>query len=178
MKRLALLLFVAVVIVAGCTKEKKETTSKESTALPAAVNNPAPDFSLSGPGGEVRLSALKGNLVLVHFWATWCPPCREELPSLAKLNAQMAGKPFRLLAVSIDKDGNAAVQKLFGQLTITLPVLLDPTAEVARQYGTTGVPETFIVSPTGVILKKIVGPMEWNAPEVLAYLNDAMKAGN
>jgi peroxiredoxin len=90
----------------------------------------------------------------------------------------MAGKPFRLLAISVDKDGNEAVQKLFGQLGVTLPVLLDPSSTVARQYGITGVPETFIVSPSGVILKKIVGPMEWTSPEVLAYLNDAMKSGN
>ena len=172
MKRLVLLLLIAL-IVAGCSKEKKE-----SGALPAVTGNPAPDFSLKGPAGDTRLLALKGNLVLVHFWATWCPPCREELPSLAKLNGQMAGKPFRLLAISVDKEGNAAVQKLLGQVGVTLPVLLDPSSEVARQYGITGVPETFIVSPAGVILKKIVGPMEWTSPEALAYLNDAMKAGN
>jgi thiol-disulfide isomerase/thioredoxin len=169
MKRLVLLLLIALV-VAGCTKEKKESGS-----APAVTGNPALDFSLSGPAGDTRLSALKGNLLLVHFWATWCPPCREELPSLAKLNSQMAGKPFRLLAISIDKDGNPAVQKLFGQLGITLPVLLDPSSEVAKQYGITGVPETFIISPAGEILKKIVGPMEWTSPEVLAYLTDAMK---
>lgn len=171
MKRLFLLLLIALV-VAGCAKEKKETA-----ALPAVTGNPAPDFSLSGSAGDTRLSALKGNLVLVHFWATWCPPCREELPELAKLTGQMAGKPFRLLAISIDKDGNQAVQKLFSQLGVTLPVLLDPSSEVAKQYGITGVPETFIVSPAGVILKKIIGPLEWTSPETLAYLTAAMKTG-
>ena len=173
MKRLILLLLIALAGAAGCAREKKEPSS-----LPAVTGNPAPDFSLTGPAGDARLSALKGKLVLVHFWATWCPPCREELPSLAKLNGQMAGKPFRLLAISVDKDGNEAVQKLFGQLGVTLPVLLDPSSTVARQYGITGVPETFIVSPAGVILKKIVGPMEWTSPEALGYLNDAMKSGN
>ena len=173
MKRLVLSVLVVMMIGAGCTKEKKELS-----ALPATEGNPAIDFSLSGPSGEVRLSALKGNLVLVHFWATWCPPCREELPSLAKLNGQMKGKPFRLLAVSIDKDGNEAVQRLFAQLGITLPVLLDPTGGVAHRYGTTGVPETFIVSPAGVILKKVVGPLEWTSPEVLSYLDSAMKPGS
>ncbi len=172
MKRLVLLLLISLAF-AGCTKEKKEVAS-----LPAVVGNAASDFSLSGPGGETTLSSLKGNLVLVHFWATWCPPCREELPSLAKLNGQMAGKPFRLLAISIDREGNPAVQKLFGQLGIALPVLLDPTSDVAKQYGISGVPESFLVSPGGVILKKIVGPMEWNSPEVLAYLEAAMKGGN
>ena len=172
MKRLVLMFLIALTLAAGCTKEKKE-----SPALPAVTGNPAPDFSLSGPAGETRLSTLKGNLVLVHFWATWCPPCREELPALTKLNKDMAGKPFRLLAIAVDKEGIEPVQKLFSKLGITLPVLLDRTTEVAARYGTTGVPETFIVSPSGIILKKIVGPLEWNAPEVLAYLNDAMKGG-
>ena len=173
MKRLILLLLIALTITTGCAKEKKENAS-----LPAVIGNPAPDFSLSGPAGDTRLSALKGKLVLVHFWATWCPPCREELPSLAGLNGKMAGKPFRLLALSIDQEGNEAVQKLFGRLGITLPVLLDPSSQVAKQYGITGVPETFIISPSGVILKKVVGSMEWSSPEILAYLNDAMKSGN
>jgi peroxiredoxin len=173
MKRLILLLLISLAVTAGCAKEKKEVV-----AQPAVLGNPAPDFSLSGPAGETRLSTLKGKLILVHFWATWCPPCREELPSLAKLNGQMAGKPFRLLAISIDTEGNEAVQKLFGRLGITLPVLLDKESQVARQYGTTGVPETFIISPSGIILKHIVGGMEWNSPDVLAYLNDAMKTGN
>ena len=173
MKRLIMLLLIALTMTTGCAQKKKESAS-----LPAVIGNPAPDFSLSGPAGDTRLSALKGKLVLVHFWATWCPPCREELPSLAGLNEKMAGKPFRLLAVSIDQEGNEAVQKLFGRLGITLPVLLDPSSQVAKQYGITGVPETFIISPSGVILKKVVGSMEWSSPEILAYLNDAMKSGN
>ncbi len=172
MRFLSLILFITLFITAGCAKEQKSTPS-----LPAVSGNPAPDFTLSGPAGDTRLSTLKGKLVLVHFWATWCPPCREELPFLAKLNGQMTDKPFRLLAISIDKEGNGAVQKLFGQLGITLPVLLDPTSEVAKQYGITGVPETFIVSPSGIILKKIVGSLDWNSPEVISFLNDAMKSG-
>ncbi len=173
MKRLILLLLILLVVAVGCSKDKKEIAG-----LPAENGNPAPDFSLSGPNGETRLSTLKGKLVLVHFWATWCPPCREELPSLAKLNKEMEGKPFRLLAISIDKEGNDAVQKLFSGLGITLPVLLDQSNRVAGQYGTTGVPETFIVSPEGIIIKKIVGSIEWSSPEVISFLNNAMKTGH
>lgn len=172
MRHLVLILLMAVVLISGCSKENKGISE-----LPALPGNPAPEFTLAGPSGEVKLAALKGNLVLVHFWATWCPPCREELPSLARLNSQMTGRPFRLLAVSIDKDGNEAVQRLFGQLGISMPVLLDPTSQVAQQYGITGVPETFIISPSGAIIKKIVGPMEWTSPEAIAYLNNAMKTG-
>lgn len=176
MKRIcALTLIVASLMLAGgCTKENKEPKA----ASPVGGQIQVPDFTLSGPTGEVKLSSLKGNLVLVHFWATWCPPCREELPSLAKLNAAMAGKPFKLLAISIDKEGNAAVQRLFGQLGIALPVLLDSSSQVAGQYGITGVPETFIISQDGTLLKKIVGPLEWTSPEVIGFLNDAMKAGH
>ncbi len=180
MIRLILLLLITLTVTIGCAKEKKENAGEkqESATLPTVMGSPAPDFTLSGPAGETRLSTLKGKLVLVHFWATWCPPCREELPSLAGLNARMGGKPFRLLAISIDNEGNEAVQKLLGRLGITLPVLLDPSSQVAKQYGITGVPETFIISPSGVVLKKIVGSMDWSSPETLAYLNDAMKSGN
>ncbi len=177
MKRITFLVIIIVTVTfaGGCSKEKKESPPAPRSAGGSVQ---VPDFTLSGPNGQVTLSALKGNLVLVHFWATWCPPCREELPYLAKLNGIMAGKPFKLLAISIDKEGNAAVQRLFGQLGITLPVLLDQTNEVAGQYGITGVPETFIISPGGALIKKIVGPLEWTGPEAIAFLNDAMKAGN
>jgi peroxiredoxin len=181
MKRIALLFAAAVMAfsaVSGCTKEKEKAQQKpksETAALPAAEGKPAPDFSLKGSDGNVTLSALKGNVVLVHFWATWCPPCLEELPSLAKLNTQMAGKPFRLLAVSIDTDGDSSVQKLFGKLKINIPALYDMEGNVSKQYGITGVPETFIVSPDGTIIKKVVGSMDWTSPDVATFLNDAMK---
>jgi peroxiredoxin len=169
MKRLiSVALILCVVALAACTR-KEETK-------PALEGNPAPDFALSDLSGhKVRLSDLKGKVVLVNFWATWCPPCREEVPSMANLNRVMAGKPFQMLAISIDQEGKQAIEAFFSRAGVTLPALLDSNGAIGKLYGITGVPETFIVDRKGVIMKKVVGGLDWSAPEVVAFLNDAMK---
>lgn len=169
MKRLvSISLLLIIITMTAC--------SRKETAQPAVEGRPAPDFTVRDlTGKETRLSDLKGNVVLVNLWATWCPPCREEAPSIADLNRLMAGKPFRLLAISIDQGGKEAVDAFFKQARISLPAYLDSDGAIARMYGITGVPETFVIDKKGVIIKKVIGPIEWNAPEVVKFLDDAMK---
>ena len=160
------------VALAGCSKEQKGAAGKPV----AQEGSQAPDFTLTSlDGQEVRLSSLKGKVVLLNFWATWCPPCREEVPSLVKLNSAMENKPFRMLAVSIDEGGKHAVETYFKESGNTLPALLDTDRSVGKIYGITGVPETFIIDMKGVILKKVVGPMDWSNPEVIGYLDGLTK---
>lgn len=157
---LLLLLFV----LPACTKEEK----------PALEGNPAPNFTLKDlTGREVRLVDLRGKVVLLNFWATWCPPCREEIPSMMRLNQAMAGKQFQMLAVSINEGGAQEVEAYFKQSGTNLPALLDPTQGVAKHYGLTGVPESFVIDKKGVILKKVVGGMEWSDPAVIKFMTDA-----
>lgn len=165
MKKIVALAFSLLVICSlGCASKQ-----------PPQVGETAPDFKVSGlDGATVSLSSLRGNVVLVNFWATWCPPCREELPSLAKLNAMMAGKPFRLMAISIDEGGKEAVQGLFSQSGVSLPAYLDPDTRIAQRYGTFKVPETYIVDKQGKIVKKVIGGMDWSSPMVVDYLNQLM----
>uniref|UniRef100_C6E5H2 Alkyl hydroperoxide reductase/ Thiol specific antioxidant/ Mal allergen n=1 Tax=Geobacter sp. (strain M21) TaxID=443144 RepID=C6E5H2_GEOSM len=167
MKRIfAVLLLLVAVLASGCSK--KEVPAQEGVA--------APDFTLSDLSGkQVQLSSLKGKVVLVNFWATWCPPCREEIPSMVKLNQIMQGKNFQMLAISIDEGGEQAVQEFFRQNGVTLPALLDTDGSVSRRYGTTGVPETFIVDGKGTIRKKVIGGVEWSSPEVVRYLEELMQ---
>ena len=154
---------LALFVASGCNKRE----------VPAVEGNPAPDFTLQDLSGRpVQLSTLKGKVVLVNFWATWCPPCREEVPSLVRMNRAMQGKPFQLLAVSIDEGGKDAVAGFFRKSGAALPALLDTDGTVSRRYGTTGVPETFVIDTKGVIMKKVVGGMDWSSPEVLAALED------
>ncbi|WP_306536675.1 TlpA disulfide reductase family protein [Geobacter sp.] len=161
---LALPILILVTLM-GCTKGTK----------PAVEGNPAPDFTLNTLTGEVvKLSDLKGQVVLLNFWATWCPPCRQEIPSMMRLNAAMAGKPFRMLCVSIDEGGKVAVEEFFRTSGFSLPALIDTDKRAGKLYGLTGVPETFVIDRNGVILKKVVGAMEWDRPEVIAFLNDAV----
>ncbi len=167
MKRIFwVLLLVIAVAASGCSK--KEVPAQEGAA--------APDFTLQDLSGkQVQLSSLKGKVVLVNFWATWCPPCREEIPSMVKLNQVMQGKNFQMLAISVDEGGKQAVQEFFRQNGVSLPALFDTDGSVSRRYGTTGVPETFIVDGKGVIRKKVIGGVDWSAPEVLQYLEGLMQ---
>lgn len=164
MKRLLFaVLLLAAIVGSGCTKRE----------APAIEGNPAPDFTLNDLSGRpVQLSSLKGKVVLLNFWATWCPPCRQEIPSMVGLNRAMQGKPFQMLAVSIDEGGKEAVEAFFRKSGQTLPALLDTDGKVARMYGTTGVPETFILDAKGVILKKVMGPMDWSSREVMSALDE------
>ena len=157
---------LALLAAPGCNKKLE----------PAIEGKLAPDFTLKDLSGRpVQLSSLKGKVVLVNFWATWCPPCREEVPSMLKMNQAMQGKPFQWLAVSIDEGGKGAVDDFIKKAGAAMPALLDTDGAVSRRYGTTGVPETFVIDTKGVIMKKVVGGMDWSSPEVLAALEDLGK---
>lgn len=164
---LTLILFTSfMALVVACSKES-------SAPRPGSV---APDFSIKDATGKtVQLSDLRGNVVLLNFWATWCPPCKEEVPSLSRLNARMTGTAFRMVTISIDEGGGNAVESFFRLAGHRLPTLLDPAGSVGKLYGITGVPETFIIDPQGVIRKKIVGPRAWDDASVISYLSELQK---
>ncbi|HWE27083.1 MAG TPA: TlpA disulfide reductase family protein [Polyangia bacterium] len=137
-------------------------------AMPVA----APDFALKDwQGREVRLSSLRGQVVLVNFWATWCNTCVIEMASMERLAQKERGKNFRLLAVSVDDDW-AAVRKFFAKGT-PLEVLLDPVRDVPKKWGTEQFPESFLIDKDGTIRYYIVSNRDWSAPTVSACI-DAM----
>jgi thiol-disulfide isomerase/thioredoxin len=143
----------------------------------AREKSPAPDVSVVSlaNGSTLKLSDLKGKVVLLNFWATWCPPCREEIPSMMKLNSSMAGKPFQMVAISIDEGGKPAIESFFKASGFSLPTYLDESGASSKSYGITGVPESFIIDKQGVLVKKIIGGFAWDAPEVASYLEGLMK---
>lgn len=149
----------------GCERPQKEAVS-------AAVGLGAPDFSLRDADGRLwRLSDLKGSVVLVNFWASWCPPCKEEMPYLQNLYEKMKGNPkFSLLTVLYRDDPKAAYAYL-RENGYTFPMLMDPESTAARSYGLTGVPETFLIDKAGVVQAKKIGPAKWDAPEFVEELN-------
>jgi peroxiredoxin len=135
---------------------------------------PAPDFSLPNHDGQnVTLSSLKGRVVLVNFWATWCSTCVVEMPSLEKLNEQMAGRPFTTLAVSVD-EGWDPVRKFFPQGS-HMTVLLDKGKDVPARYGTEKFPESFLVDSEGNIRYYIISERQnWQSAEVRACIESLM----
>jgi len=179
-KILIILLLLPTTVVTGCTGEPRENTnvSQENSAhapLVAQRGMPAPDFELQDTSGKVwKLSGLRGQVVFVNFWATWCPPCREEMPSMLELHKAMPQDRFKMLTILSNDDPTLAINFL-AKVGADFPVLLDPLAETGKAYGLTGVPETFIVDKKGVLRQKYLGPRHWSSVEaqkmIMSYIN-------
>jgi len=127
----------------------------------------APEFSLPLlKGGEAKLSDYGGKVVLLNIWATWCNPCREEMPSMEKLYQKYKGQPFEILAASVDARAEVDVEPFVKKLNLTFPILLDPSKKISDLYQTTGFPESFIIDKKGRVVKRIIGPLQWDDPQV------------
>jgi DsbE subfamily thiol:disulfide oxidoreductase len=137
----------------------------------AAKGEDAPRFSVTAPDGtSLKLSDLKGKVVLVNFWASWCPPCREENPSLNSLYNRLKDEPrFRYVSI-IYRDDPGEARSYLAESGFSIPACIDPGGKAAESYGLTGVPETYIIDKKGILREKVIGPMMWDNPEVLAYL--------
>jgi cytochrome c biogenesis protein CcmG/thiol:disulfide interchange protein DsbE len=136
----------------------------------AAVGKPAPNFDTVDMQGEVwSLSKQRGKVVFVNFWATWCAPCREEMPSMQKLYERLPKDKFNMVAL-YNNDKPAAVNSFVAKLGITIPILNDESNIIGPRYGLTGLPETFIIDKQGVIREKFIGPVEWDSPKMVDML--------
>ncbi|GIW40156.1 MAG: thioredoxin [Candidatus Binatia bacterium] len=131
---------------------------------------PAPDFELEDLNGQkVRLSAFRGRVVLLNVWATWCAPCREEMPSMERLHRRFSRDGLTVLAVSQDEQGRTTVEPYVRELGLTFPVLLDPRGEVARKFGVTGYPESFVIDRDGKVVLHHVGFQDWSSPPAVEF---------
>jgi peroxiredoxin len=132
---------------------------------------PAPDFSLRDLAGRThRLSDFRGKVVFLNLWATWCPPCRMEMPSMERLHQRLRGKDFVLLAVSEDESGATAVQPFVQEMGLTFPILLDTEGTVPPRYGVTGYPETFLIDRDGRVVHHTIGPEDWDSEAIYQFL--------
>jgi peroxiredoxin len=135
-----------------------------------AIGIPAPAFELRDSTGKLwKLSDLKGKVVFINFWATWCTTCKAETPYKVTLFNNMQGKPFQMLGV-LYRDSPENLPAYFRQHNITSPTLIDPDNAMAKLYGITGVPETFILDKEGILRERVIGPREWTSPDNLALI--------
>ena len=133
------------------------------------IGKPLADFTLPDlQGHAVQLAALRGKVVFVNVWATWCPPCVEEMPTIQQLYERLHGRGLAVLAVSLDALGAQVVAPFMQSHRLSFPTLLDTKNLVQRLYRTTGVPESFIVDKRGILVEKVVGPRDWAHPQLLA----------
>jgi peroxiredoxin len=140
-----------------------------SGTRPPRIGSAAPDFTVKDSDRTVQLSQFKGQVVLLNFWATWCPPCVEEMPSLVEMQRQMKGRNIMVLAVSIDVD-EKAYHQFVKEHGVNLLTVRDPEQKTANLYGTHGWPETYVIDRNGVIRRKFIGPVDWTDPEITSYL--------
>ena len=139
----------------------------------------APDFAVTDlQGRTVRLSALRGKVVVLNLWATWCAPCVEEMPSIERLWSTLRGDGFALLAVSQDEEGRRSVEPFVQRMKFSFPVFLDPEHEVGDRYGVWGYPETFVIDRNGYVVERVIGPRDWASPESLAALRTLIGAAD
>ncbi|TMA45182.1 MAG: TlpA family protein disulfide reductase [Deltaproteobacteria bacterium] len=149
-------------------------SDRARSAVEADEMDGKPAFSFKLPargGGEIDLSSLRGKTVLVNFWATWCPPCREEMPSLWRLAQSFDPQSFEVVTVSVD-DGWEPVEKFLAAPRTPYRVALDEGAKVSRTYGTTKYPESYLVDRDGKLRLKFVGPRNWTDPNVATLLQE------
>jgi len=134
------------------------------------IGNPAPQFAVEDSDHKVTLSDLKGKIVVLNFWATWCPPCVDEMPSLVQMQQLMRDKGVTVLAVSVDADGGS-YHKFLKDHNINLLTVRDPDQKSNNLYGTFKFPETYIIDRNGVVRRKFIGPVDWNQADILDYLS-------
>jgi cytochrome c biogenesis protein CcmG, thiol:disulfide interchange protein DsbE len=143
---------------------------------PVAIGDSAPDFSVPAlSSGSVDLNAYRGQVVLVNFWATWCPPCVEETPSLVAFAQKMKASGVVVLGISVDDD-SGALQDFVQRNDISYPVGRDPDRALAAHYGTVQFPETYIFDRRGHLAEKIIGSIDWNDQRIQDFVLGLTKA--
>lgn len=173
--------FVACLALLAGTAAASETTFAElarAAGMEAyAVPLKAPAFELRGLTGENHAKRdYRGRVVLLNFWASWCPPCREEFPSLERLQQVLGGRDFTVLAIAV-ADNETAVGRFLDGRRPAFDVLLDDDRKTAGDYRSPGVPVTYLLDHQGRMLAGKTGPRQWDGPEMQALIRAAIRAG-
>ena len=157
--RISILLGVSL-LLSGCYGNSK----------PAHVGTVAPDFTVQDADRKVSLSQLRGQVVVLNFWATWCQPCIEEMPSLVQMQERMKSRGVTVLAVSMDEDVDA-YQRFLKTYKVNLLTVRDEQHHSNALYGTKKFPETYVIDRSGIMRRKFIGAVDWTQPEIVDYLN-------
>ena len=146
------------------------TASCYTGSRPPHVGAAAKEFTVQDSDHQVSLNQFRGHVVVLNFWASWCPPCNQELPSIMDMQSRLRGQGVVVLGVSIDVDGDA-YHRFLQERSVNFVTVRDPLQKVANMYGTSGWPESYVIDRQGVLRRKIVGPINWDSPEVMQFLS-------
>lgn len=178
MDRRSGLVLVAALVAAGALMI---IVFAEPVPGPVDRGAPAPAFDLPrlapAEDGSERLSldAVRGRVVLLNFWASWCEPCEAEMPSMERLYRSLAGEEFELVAISVDDD-RSEVEEFQARYGLSFPILLDPDKAVSQRYQTFRYPESFLIGRDGRVVARYIGPRDWDASEYPARIRRLLEA--
>ena len=165
---IVMVMLTAALLLSGCKGEERPVAVATEGRL-------APQFALEDIGGQNwSLDQLKGKVVLLNFWASWCQPCRMEMPSLNQLAAQFEDNPDFVVLTVLYRDSLERAVPYMQENNLSLTVLVDKSFTVSRMYGITAVPETFIIDKEGVVRKKIIGSTRFDSAPVLAFITNLL----
>ena len=176
----------------GATKNRKQQVAMAAVAAmlalrwvaPAAAQQPpanfiihpapkqVPDISFTDERAQAfSLNDFRGKFILLNIWATWCGPCRKEMPTLDRLQERLGSERFQIVALSIDRGGASAVQKFYAETGVRhLAFFIDPTGRAGTKLTLIGLPGTLLIDPEGREVGRLIGPAEWDSPEMIAFL--------
>ena len=151
--------------------ELREGTLKKLQIHEATIDGSAAEF-FDVDGGTHDLSEYAGKIVVLNFWATWCAPCRKEMPALDDLAAEMGGEDFAVVTIATGRNKMPAIEKFFAEAEIeNLPILLDPKSALAKDMNVEGLPATILLDRDGREVARLMGEAEWNSDSAKAILN-------
>ena len=151
---------------------------RQHQARPVAIGDTAPDFSVPAlPSGSVDLKSYRGQIVVLNLWATWCPPCVEETPSLVQFAEKMKAHGVVVLGISVDEDAKA-LQDFVQENHISYPVGRDPDRSLSARYGTYQFPETYILDRRGQVAEKVIGATDWDDERIQNFVLDLARGPN
>jgi thiol-disulfide isomerase/thioredoxin len=142
---------------------------------PIKGNRTLPSLNLEDlKGKKVDLKSFKGKVIFLNFWATWCGPCKEEMPSIEALYQRFKDRDFIFLTISVDYEGSKPVREFIEKNRYTFPVLVDQKSETLDIFEVTGIPTTFVIDKQGKLLGKAIGPRNWTSSEIVSYLTQLL----
>lgn len=141
------------------------------------TGGPAPALALKDlEGGQHRLADYRGKVVLINFWATWCGPCRDEMPSIQRLKNKLKGRPFEVLAVNLDEP-ESRIRKFLSEMKVDFTILLDPGRSVAKAWDARILPATYIVGADGKVRYSLVGEINWDHEQIVSRITELLPTG-
>ncbi len=167
-------------------------SDRDPKAVPSVmIGKPVPEFSLheaprpvpeiafqDGKGKPNSIADFRGKVVLLNIWATWCGPCKREMPTLDRLQAQLGGTGFEVVALSIDRKGLDIVRKFYAEVNVRhLATYIDSSGKASRQLGVVGLPTTLLIGREGRELGRLIGPAEWDSPEMVDFIRSRLQRG-